>query len=303
MIRIQQYGPVTAFRLSRSLFGRPLYWTTAYWVDGLLIDAGPACTAQELLCALENRHVEKIVVTHAHEDHFGGLAGLHSQYPNARIFAHRGALETIAEPTRLNMELHRRLLWGTPLAKSGVQSLDDVANVVSTSAYSFRIVDTPGHSTAHISLFEPEQRWLFCGDAFIGGHERTWMKSSDLFGVVSSLRTMHSLQPQILFPGSGTVRTQPVQDIAEKLNWYAKLAARVALCESRGMGERAMVNRVLGGETLMRYLTGGSLSARNLIAACRSYNTLLSENCGTIDGDDTKTYSKIAVKRKTADGD
>lgn len=36
MIHVEQHGPVTAIRMARSLLGRPVYWTAAYWVDGLL---------------------------------------------------------------------------------------------------------------------------------------------------------------------------------------------------------------------------------------------------------------------------
>ena len=42
MLQLDQHGPITAIRMARSLLGRPVYWTAAYLVDGLLIDSGPA---------------------------------------------------------------------------------------------------------------------------------------------------------------------------------------------------------------------------------------------------------------------
>ncbi|RME55902.1 MAG: MBL fold metallo-hydrolase, partial [Caldilineae bacterium] len=74
MIHIQQHGPITAIRMARSLLGRPIYWTTAYLLDGLLIDSGPPCLAADLVRTLAGARVEQIVVTHCHEDHIGGLA-------------------------------------------------------------------------------------------------------------------------------------------------------------------------------------------------------------------------------------
>jgi hypothetical protein len=38
MLKIETIGPVTKIKLARALFGRPVYFTAAYWVDGLLID-------------------------------------------------------------------------------------------------------------------------------------------------------------------------------------------------------------------------------------------------------------------------
>ena len=57
MIRAEEDGDVTFFRMARTLRGRPLYWTGAYLVDGWLLDCGPPATARELLQALEGRAV------------------------------------------------------------------------------------------------------------------------------------------------------------------------------------------------------------------------------------------------------
>jgi len=53
MIQIEQIDEVLKFRLARSLFGRGLYFTTAYWVDGIMLDTGCACTVRELVDALK----------------------------------------------------------------------------------------------------------------------------------------------------------------------------------------------------------------------------------------------------------
>jgi glyoxylase-like metal-dependent hydrolase (beta-lactamase superfamily II) len=161
MIHVEQHGPVLAIRMARGFLGRPLAWTTAYWVDGLLIDTGPRCAAPELLKVLSQLPVNQIVVTHSHEDNIGGLEDIHAHFRHAPIYASYRALQVIQEPTRLRLQLYRRLVWGVPKAIKQVRALDDVDNTLRTSAYTFRIIETPGHSRDHISLFEPTQRWLF----------------------------------------------------------------------------------------------------------------------------------------------
>ncbi len=70
-------------------------------------------------------------------------------------------------------------------------------------SYTLRVVETPGHSADHAGLFEPEQRWLFSGGAFDWRRGAGLPREADLFGVLSSLRTLASLRPERLYPGRG----------------------------------------------------------------------------------------------------
>ncbi len=275
MIHVEQHGPVIAIRMARSFLGRPLYWTAAYWVDGLLVDAGPRCTAHQLVRVLDQVHVDRIVVTHSHEDHIGGLDALHARYPEARIYASAQAAPIVQEPARLGMQMYRRVVWGVPKPFAQVHLLDELDNVVRTPVYSFHVIETPGHSRDHISLFEPNQRWLFCGDAFIGGRDHSWSRDADLFGVLSSLRTLASLRPERLFPGSGTVRRTPLPELHDKIGSLTRLSREVARLEASGMSADEIVIVLFKGESSFRFWTGGHFSAANLVEACRSYNALM----------------------------
>lgn len=275
MIQVEQHGPVLAIRMARGFLGRPLAWTTAYWVDGLLIDTGPRCAVSELLKILSQVPVNQIVVTHGHEDNIGGLEDVHARFPHAPIYASYRAINVIQEPTLLRLQLYRRLVWGVPKALKQVRALDDVDNTLRTSSYTFRVIETPGHSRDHISLFEPTQRWVFSGDAFIGGMERSWPRESDLFSVIGSLQTLMSLRPERLFPSSGEVRRNPRPELAEKIGLLQRLSKEVSRLDAAGMSVDEVVLSLFKGESRMRLWTGGHFSAANLVEACRNYNALM----------------------------
>lgn len=274
MIHVEKHGPVIAIRMARGFLGRPVYWAAAYWIDGLLIDTGPTCTASELTRLLRSVPVDTIVLTHSHEDQIGGLAALLEQRPEAKVYASERALPIIADPRRLQLQMYRRLVWGTPASVDSVCSLDEVENRIETGAYSFRVVETPGHSRDHISLFEPEHRWLFSGDTYIGGEDKAWTPESDMFGVISSLRTLATLHPERLFPGSGPVCRTPLPDIHQKIRQLSDLAREVNHLAQVGLTVPEIVSYLFAEEPRIHFWTRGHYSAVHLVEACREYNTL-----------------------------
>jgi glyoxylase-like metal-dependent hydrolase (beta-lactamase superfamily II) len=295
MIHIEQHGPVLAIRMARSFLGRPLWWTAAYWVDGLLVDTGPRCTAGQLVRALSRLHVDQIVITHGHEDQIGGLTEVQRRFPEARIYASVRTLPYIEDPQRIKMQLYRRLLWGTPAPLTNVLTLDAADNQIKTPNYTFRVVETPGHTPDHITLFEPTQRWVFCGDTFSYGREDSWMPESDLFGVISSLRTLDNLRPERLFAGSGRVSRTPRPELHAKIGELIHMAREVAKLEASGLTVPAIVARLFRKEPAAHFWTLGHLSATNLVEACRSYNAIFApvENAQAIVSAATGTDEEI----------
>jgi glyoxylase-like metal-dependent hydrolase (beta-lactamase superfamily II) len=275
MIDVEQHGSVRVFRMARSVFGRPLYWTAAYWLDGLLIDTGPTCTAAQLAKLLAGVPVRQIAITHAHEDHIGGLHLLRRRYPSAVVYAPRLALPLIEEPDKIGMQPYRRVFWGTPEPCSGVCSLDDVDDRIAAGEFVLRAIETPGHSRDHVAYFEPRYRWLFSGDAFIGGRDVAWAPEFDMFSIVSSMRTMVSLRPERLFPGSGSIRRTPVPDLHGKISALIQLAQEVDRLERSGCSTPEMVEMLFHGEPRIKFWTMGHYSAANLVEACRSYNAIV----------------------------
>ena len=276
MIHVEQHGPVLAIRLARAFLGRPLWWTAAFWVEGLLIDAGPSCTAQELVRVLRPYGVEQVVITHGHEAQIGGLPAIHRAFPEARIYASVRTLPLIEAPSRIKAQRYRRLLWGEPQEFTDVLTLDAADNQIKTSNYTFRVVETPGHTADHITLFEPVQRWAFCGDTFLYGRDETWASESDLFAVLSSLRTLDSLHPERIFAGNGRVSRTPRPELHEKIGNLVRLAREVARLEAAGVHVGEMVATLFGQEPPITFWTFGHLSAANLVEACRAYNAIFS---------------------------
>jgi len=262
MLRVQHHGPVIRFLAARPLFGHIFYHVAAYWIDGLLIDTGCRYTARELQRATSSLPVKQIVNTHSHEDHIGGNA-LMQRVRTVPILAHPLALSILAHPRSQPLEFYRRLVWGRPRSSRA----SPVGNWLETDNYRLQVIHTPGHSADHISLYEPEQGWLFSGDAFIGGRNRTATRDCDIYTIIASLKTLAGLRLTRLFPGSGTVRDNPGEDIRQKITALAELGREIRRLHQMGLSVGAIKSRLLGREPQLTYLTIWGFSGSHLIEA------------------------------------
>lgn len=106
MVSIEQIGLVRKFSIARTVFGRNLYFTAAYFVDGLMIDTGCAHASREFTQALHGLHVHLIANTHSHEDHVGANAALQNSL-KIKILAHPVALPFLSNPRLRQLHPYR----------------------------------------------------------------------------------------------------------------------------------------------------------------------------------------------------
>ncbi|HMK33666.1 MAG TPA: MBL fold metallo-hydrolase [Desulfomonilaceae bacterium] len=260
MIKIQKIGNVTKFRLARTLFGRGLYFTAAYLLDGLLVDTGCAYTVTELTAALQDLEVHTVINTHSHEDHVAANAALQKCF-GARVLAHPDALPFLANPRKVRLRPYQLVMWGYPEPSTG----DPVGEFLETDNCRFHIIHTPGHSPDHICLFDPQERRLFTGDAYVGGRDRALRLDYNIWEIVRSLKKMAALEPRVIFAGSGTVKDDARQELAGKIDYLEDIGGRVLDLHRKGWSRRRIRLELLGKEMSIAYYTLGHFSGKNLV--------------------------------------
>ena len=127
--------------------------------DGLtLIDAGIGPAADKILKQLQGHghspaDVRRILITHAHPDHVGGLARLQAA-TGAQVLAH---------------EQEHQVLKGLLSNARAVPQLSELRadEMLSEVLNGLQVIFTPGHTLGSACFWQPEQRLLFCGDVVL----------------------------------------------------------------------------------------------------------------------------------------
>ena len=132
----------------------------AFWVNGILYDAGlrDGHIVKELARnGVMPSDVKKILLTHLHPDHFGGLVNSEgkAQFPEAKIFVSRPEYDYWVNELKNENVIAALGLYHVNLFAFG----DEVADGV-------RAMDTSGHTPGHVSyLIEADgEKLIIAGD-------------------------------------------------------------------------------------------------------------------------------------------
>jgi glyoxylase-like metal-dependent hydrolase (beta-lactamase superfamily II) len=175
------------------------------------------------------RDVSRVIVTHAHIDHYG-LAGRLMELTGAELLMHahtdldcekyrhpdtararrrdtyadHGVSET--ERTDLADHLTRWLPYLHSVVEASRRLRGGETLTIGDAAW--EVVHTPGHSLGHVCLWSPSRELLLSGDHLLPGitppvtFERGF-DADPLRSYLDSLRRIADLRPQLVYPGHG----------------------------------------------------------------------------------------------------
>jgi glyoxylase-like metal-dependent hydrolase (beta-lactamase superfamily II) len=189
------------------------------WID--LIEALAACDVRI-------DEISRLVVTHPHIDHYG-MAGRVVSESGCELWMHENSdaeLEMYRHPEETIAKLRQMLAAHV----SSEDELDEllafedwrvfIHSVVEPThplkggesfeveGIAWQIVHTPGHSPAHVCVWEPNRRILISGDHLLPSITphidfKRWEDEDPLGDYLASLQKVEELEPALVLPGHG----------------------------------------------------------------------------------------------------
>jgi len=157
------------------------------WID--LIDS-----ALKELC--NGGSIDRIVLTHAHVDHIGGVKQVREKYGERQVL---------------------KMPWPGHDAPAG-SPIEEIGHdaVVRAEGVTLRAIHTPGHAPDHLCYYLEEEKALFTGDVVLGaGTTVIPDDTGDLGQYMDSLNRLLQLDLETIYPAHGPVIRKPKEKIRE----------------------------------------------------------------------------------------
>jgi len=177
---------------------------TAVLYDGVVVDPGSPKMRRSLQKHLQKikPEITKVVATHAHEEHVGNLNWL-SELSGAPIY--------VSEMTARFLTPFKKLPWVRAAIIGQPPNLKEpyllLGDSLETDSGRLQVIATPGHCDDHVVLYDPKEKLLLAGDAFMGSYFATPNPDVDSHKWLVSLERLMELDIEILVEGHGHVHT------------------------------------------------------------------------------------------------
>jgi len=245
------------YRVEIPLPDNPLKSVNSYFIKSgernLIIDTGmnfKVCR-EAMDGAIENLGINSektdFFITHYHADHMGLVSVLVNRHSKVYFGLHEAEKmrsESLTQWAIQNTTFARSYGFPEEVAKkmiSGINLMKDFHNGLPALTclqdgdrldigdYSFRCIETPGHSRGHLCLYEARQRLLVSGDHILGditpNISSRYDEINPLAEYLASLDKVSSLDVRLVLPGHRRLLTDLVGRIKELKQHHEARAA------------------------------------------------------------------------------
>jgi glyoxylase-like metal-dependent hydrolase (beta-lactamase superfamily II) len=255
----KNFGPVTAYELGYSPIGPPLMTVHMYVVDTVVIDTAQHHMRAEVVGMLKDHSIERILLTHYHEDHSGNAAQICRTF-SAEVLGHSLTAEKMNG--KLTILPYQHLVWG----KAGRVPVTPLPDCIDTGCYRFIPVHTPGHSKDHTVYLETRNGWLFSGDLYLGDRIKYFRSDEKFIDQLDSLKTVLALDFNALFCGHHPILKGGKARLAAKLAFLEDFFGKVTDLNRKGLTESEIIARLdHKQDRLVKWVTLGNACFANMV--------------------------------------
>jgi glyoxylase-like metal-dependent hydrolase (beta-lactamase superfamily II) len=230
--------------------------------------------------------IRRVIVTHCHIDHFGLSAKLQKSY-KAKIYMHQKELDLIKirfsggdnflPLTDKFLQTHGVPASELPPPEVQIPISNDLVSmqpnillkggeVITAGEYSLKVINTPGHTPGHVSLYEPQKRFIISGDMLlptIATNAAVHVQHIDnpMQQYLNSLLVLKELDIDLILPGHENIHTNHRQRIEELFKHHKEKAGEIRKAFSDSQAKTAYdVSRILSWSPKTKAITWNSLS-------------------------------------------
>ena len=252
---------VDYYRFSVYRMNKNVQTVYAFVVDDVLIDTAQRHNRPNVYNVVKDRNINKILLTHHHEDHSGNLNYLMKKL-NVKAYGHKNASDILKKGYTISP---LSTYFSGNVDKADITVIQD-GDEIKTKNHTLKAIYTPGHSIDHFCYYEPNKGWLFSGDLFVAEKIKYFAKFESLLTQIDSLKRLLQLDFDALFCSHNPKPIGGKQRLQNKLDFFENFAQKVIQYHQQGMTQKEIFSKMgLKENYVNKYATLGEFCAENMV--------------------------------------
>lgn len=229
-------------------------------VDGVLIDTGSASLLEEFKPFFAQLDVDKIVLTHYHEDHSGGANYLQRQY-NLPVYMSDARRQECTQ--RAKYPLYRKVFWGSR-APFEAQAIGER---FSSRSANWRVIETPGHTNDHIALLNEQTGQLFTGDLYVSPKTKVVLREESIPQIIASIERVLTYDFEEVFCNHAGYVQNGKKALRNKLNYLHDLSGKIMMMNDEGLSVKEITTQLFNKKYPITRFSLGEWDSAHIISS------------------------------------
>lgn len=264
----KQFGDIVAYEAGFGPLGKPLMTVHLYLAGTVLIDSGIRNMRRDIVGALSPSRIDRILLTHHHEDHSGNAALL-GRVHKAGVFGHPLTADKMKR--RYRILPYQKVIWG----KADPVAVIPYPDRIEAGSFEFLPIHTPGHSKDHTVYLETGRGLLFAGDLYLGDRIKYFRVDENIVDQIRSLTKVLTYPFEGLMCAHNPRPKDGRRHIESKLNYLQDLYGEITGLFGRGYSTRRVIGMMKNREDrIVKLISMGNVSFANIVRSCAASEPL-----------------------------
>ncbi len=253
------FGEVKGYEIGLSKIGTPKMMSYFYIFDGVIIDTAFKHMRKEVLEITRGKKIDKLLLTHFHEDHTGNSAALKRMH-NIDVFCNELSREKLKESFKIFP--YQKVFFG----KSEPLQATPCPDEIKTENYRFIPIHTPGHSKDHTVYLVPEKGYLFSGDMYLADRVKYFRSDEKIKDQIESLKKILNYDFEALFCGHNPKPHNGKQGLRNKLQFLEEKYGEIKELWIKGNNRKEIMKKLNYKEVYdIKLISFGNISMENMV--------------------------------------
>ena len=256
-----EFEGVNYYRFSVYRLGNNVQTVYTFVLDDLLIDTAQRHNRENILKVAQEHKIQKIILTHHHEDHSGNVAYLMNEL-NIDAYANPQTVKILKDGYQISPL--GKLLNGD-VERANLKPILET-DLIQTQNYSLQPIYTPGHAIDHYCYYEKNKGWLFSGDLYVADKIKYFAPYESMFTQIDSIKKLLALDFDTLFCSHNPKVKDGKQRLQNKLNFFEDFAGKVTALYDEGKRSSEIFSAMkLKENYYYKVLTVGNFTSENMV--------------------------------------